>query len=174
MADWKNKSWARRYIETSWPVNMSLAGLKHDVSWKDTKWTSRGITALLKYIAQHATLVADNRILYRGTRNASPVMEPLDISEEALLARFDAKVPIYNLHPLSTSTKQAIAAEFIGRKGYIHVLYMHPGCIIYDVAKEYSQNAVGREEEIIVLPRHVLTPIARKNNELHWKVTKSP
>lgn len=152
---------------------MTTAGFGANVAWEDTKWTPSRVKQFMTYMYKNAIPTVAATIVYRGTSIASPLMEPAALDNIALLKRYDAGIPLYNFHPMSTTTDKKIASEFIGRKkeGFIHVLHLAPGCSIYDMAIEYSVDGIGsREKEILLMPGHIFTPIGRKGKEIHWSV----
>jgi len=73
---------------------------------------------------------------------------------------------------MSTSKSLAIAKEFAGKEGFIHVLHCAKGVEVYDFKNVYGDMPVKREKEVLVYPGCTLNFISKKGNVLHWNVTK--
>jgi hypothetical protein len=76
---------------------------------------------------------------------------------------------------MSMSKDKGIAREFTGalRKrggvGYVHVLHLRPGVCVYDMKREYGDNAVSREKEVVLLPNVWFEFVkCTRNRHIHW------
>lgn len=152
---WKNnKSWIKRYQRESWSINAELCGIPYD---KDsTLWTKTNIRKFNKFMNENSIKLKKELILYRGTENVSPLMTELCYQMK-------------NCQYLSTTKSRSIAKEFMGKKGYLHILYCKKGTKIYDMKDDYD-SPVKREKEVLILPNHQLTLLEFKNNIVKWEI----
>ena len=152
----KHSSWAKRYIQTSAELNRILCGVPH----KDSSWTSQDVSEFNSYMKKHSKALSKSITLYRGTSVPSPIMSPL---EDMLV----------NCQYMSTTKSRDIAEEFNWRKkGYIHILHCQRGVRVYDFENDYGDDPVKREQEVLILPGHVLTIINKDAHTITWKVSK--
>lgn len=137
--------------------------------------------------------------LYRGTSIPSPVIEysPKEETPEAghrrLLRRFSRGTPTRSVNYLSTSKNVNIAKGFTGlpldfdpdveydreaqfdlnnTPGYVHVLYLSPGCRVFDF-KDHYKDALRREEEVLLLPGIEFIPKTIQSKFMFWDVRPS-
>jgi hypothetical protein len=165
---------ACKYIESSWEPNMIMSGLGAEIDEKYATWTPQQVKALRRYIEMHEKSFQEKRTLFRGTRSASPILEPLqDVARQ--LERFADRTPLVNASPMSTSTSRAIAKEFAGTSGFIHVLHVAKGVTFVDFedvscSQAHVMKGKAREKEVLIVPGHTLVPLRRYKNALHWLV----
>lgn len=168
---------ACRYIESSWEVNMTMSGLGRRIDRRYATWTKSEIAAVKKRLDALAVTAGPEipETLFRGA-GASPVLEPTT-DESTLLARFAARTPApTNRSYLSTSKARDVAKGFAGRKGYVHVLHLAPGCRVVDMNDAVRCDGVVAgaqklEREILLAPGHVLAPLRKYGRALHWRVS---
>ena len=156
---WKNnKSWPKRYIQTSATLNWLLCGIPHNKS--DSIWTSVAVKQFHTFMNTHSVVITKPITLYRGTSVPSPTMSPL--ADRMITCQY-----------MSTTKSKIIAEEFKWKKeGYLHVLKCEPGVRLYDFENDYDDDLVKREKEVLVLPGHVLTIDNIDGHIITWKVSK--
>jgi len=156
---WKNNpSWPKRYIQTSAELNWTLCGISY--TKEDSLWTPEAISEFNTFMKKHSKPLPKMTILYRGTSVPSPTMSPLE----------DV---IVNCQYMSTTKSKAIAEEFNWKKkGYVHILHCQRGVRVYDFENDYGDDPVKREQEVLILPGHVLTMVGMKDHTIVWKVSK--
>lgn len=139
------------------------------------------------------TASSKRRTLYRGTRLPWPVnvfngnvglmpkdvcVEPLTTSDaEYLIAH---RAPLKLTHLISCTEEEAIAEEFAGKTGYVHVIRVLEGLPVIDVNRLLcgGNNLSPREKEIVVLPGKRATVsvflhpvrIDRTQRRIWWKL----
>jgi hypothetical protein len=156
---WKSEpNWIKRYIRGSYELNLTLCGLKKIIQG-NTLWTKSAIQDFLNYMKDNRQVISEPIQLYRGTNVVSPVMTA-------------ACLEITNCQFMSTSKSKAIATEFAGKKGFIHILHCSKGVVVYDFNNIYGDDPVKREKEVLIYPGCKLSLLSKKDNVLHWSVTK--
>ena len=153
---WDVSSWPQRYQYSSFDLNYILVNGKRP-SREGKHWTKKDVVDFMKWITKHSNATR-KMILYRGT--------------------WDSPLPYWNNdnsnanHNLvSTSTSERIAKEFSNDgKGYVHILYLSPGCKTFDM-KPYYTSSVRREKEILLLPGHQFAFLKKYGHRCHWLVT---
>lgn len=180
----------------TWDYNVTLAGFPVT----GTELTPRDIKNITKSLAKHSSIPSRNlKCLYRGTSSPVPDMTMFPDSKHHL-NMFDAGVPIYVGHPISTSTKRSISKEFGGKGAYLHVISfpqrpkLRESIAIVDTLDpeilstcvqfwgktikdtDQLQGVIAnarREHEILVLPGVYLSPAGRKGKTLRWVIMPS-
>ena len=167
----KNTSWIRRFIHSSWSLNMIMCGKSKDVDIASSIWAYKGPKQLAKnisnfkrFMVKHKTTLSKPQVIYRGTTYESPTMDPLSL--DMTLCSF-----------ISCSKSKKIAHEFTGSRdghlhkdGYLHVLACQVGVRITDFEPHYEGDPVKLEKEVLLHPKSILKLMKRVDNIIHWKV----
>jgi hypothetical protein len=153
---WKTeKNWVKRFVRGSFELNGKLCGI---YVTPDTEWTAPRIRAFLRYMESIKQPLQKETTLYRGSWVISPTMHP-------------ACLEMDNCQFMSTSKSRAIATEFAGKKGYLHILECSKGVITYDLEEIYGEDRVKREKEVLLYPGCHLTFMSKRGNILRWRVS---
>jgi hypothetical protein len=148
-------SWIKRYIQSS-EINAIMC--KNNIFKREhTMWTNENIKKFNNFMNKNYTEISKPIKLYRGSWYISPTFSPFLEN-------------IKNCQYISTSKSKAIASEFTGQRGYLHIFHLEPGVKIYDLQHDYGDNLIKREKEVLIYPKMKLTLISYKNNILNWKV----
>ena len=154
----KNPSWPKRYLQTSAELNWLLCGIPHNK--EDSLWTPTAVNQFNTFMEKESVVITKPITLYRGTSVPSPTMSPL------------ANIMV-SCQYMSTTKSRAIADEFNWKKkGYIHILELQPGVRVYDFINDYGDAPVKREQEVLILPGHILTISDINGHTMTWKVSK--
>ena len=159
---WNCSSWLKRYMHSSFELNMRLAGLSAKLDKSSKIWTPTRIKACMAWMRSHSKTLDKDVVLYRGTSKASVMIE----ADPDSLA-----TPKKNRCILSVTSSKAIAKEFAWPrgKGFVHSLKLAKGCRVVDT--EYDGAKVSREKEALLLPGHQLELVFQKGHSLTWKVS---
>ena len=122
-----------------------------------TLWTPQAIRSFKAHMTKMRQLAPEDMTLYRGTSKPSPTYQPLCET-------------MTNCQFLSTSKKKSIAKEF-GRKGFLHVFKLKKGVAIYDMKDTYGDDALKREQEVLIYPGAIFKLESLEGNELTWTVS---
>lgn len=161
---WKGSSWLKRYMHSSFELNMRLAGLAARLDKSAKTWTPTRIKSCMAWMRSHSTKLDHDAVYYRGTSKASVMIEA---DPESLVT------PKRNRCILSLTSSKAIAKEFAWPKGkgYMHTLKLAKGCRV--VGMQYEDVAkVAREKEMLLLPGHQLDLVSRNGRSMTWEVHK--
>jgi hypothetical protein len=153
---WKSEpNWVKRFVQGSFELNMVLCGEKPT---KDTIWKKQAIDDFLAHMSTIKQQFKKKCKLYRGSSVLSPTMNPACLEME-------------NCQFMSTSKSLAIANEFAGKKGFVHILTCEKGVEFYDFEELYGSDKVSREKEVLLYPGCHLKLDEKKGNKLYWTVT---
>ena len=155
---------------------MRMSGLHHHIDKRYSKWTPASIRLLMRQMRSSCTTLKNDMKLYRGTWNMFPTMVDLTKLERGEKEKRKRELPqpvIYVKHPLSTSPRRSIAAEFskVRSRCCLHVINVSAGVAVLpsDVLYASCSDAAKRECEYIILPPVVLTFIkVTRNGNIHW------
>lgn len=161
---WKGGSWLKRYMHSSFELNMRLAGLSVLLDKSMKMWTPSRIRACMAWMRSHSRVVDKDVVCYRGTSKASVMIEadPDNLTS-----------PKRNKCILSLTGSRGIAKEFAWPKGkgYVHTLRLTKGCRVVDMEYEKTQK-VCREKELLLLPGHQLHLVSQRGKSLIWDVVR--
>lgn len=157
---WDVSSWPQRYQYSSFDANYILVNHKRPNRY-GKHWTKQDVVRFMKWLRNHSeSVVSDEMVLYRGT-------------SDNLFPYWNNENSTINRNVVSTSESERIAKEFSNEgKGYLHILYLSPGCLILDMKPYYKNHALRREKEVLLLPGHKFTFLKKYGNRYHWMVTR--
>lgn len=171
----------RKYISTSWEVNMILSGYFEKIDKKYISWTNTEVKDFKKWFTSESLILGEGINVFRGVFSSfSPFFD--ELGKEEFLQKFTSKELFKNKSFVSSSRDRKIAKEFSSERGSIHTFYLSKGCKIIDVSSLLSSSedediprgkAIKREKEVIIGLNHTFTPVKKYKNSFHWIVTTS-